>query len=332
MTLPPPRENEILIGHAAAEADMLAAMRGNRMHHAWLITGPEGIGKATLAYRFARRLLSGIHDGNDLSLPASNPVFKRVAAGTHADLLTIEREWDDKKKRMREGIVIETIRKVPQFLHLTPAEGGWRVVIIDGAEHMNRNAANAVLKMLEEPPNRAILLLVCATPGRLLPTIRSRCRTLGLQPLDDAAMETLLRIALPEGSAAERARLISLSEGSPGRALALAQSGGMALSEKAADIISQLPALDLAAAVDLADSLAAGEGAYSNFMDLLRHNLAAEVRAAARGAPSRLASIRSAGAWVEIWQSLNRLQQDTEQLNLDKRQALIQALVLLSAP
>ena len=331
MSLPPPRENEQLIGHPEAEAAMLAAMRSGRMHHAWLITGPEGIGKATLAFRFARRLLAGLPDGEDLSLPADHPVFNRVAAGTHADLLTIEREYDEKRKRLREGIIVETVRKVPDFLHLTPAEGGWRVVIIDGAEQMNRNAANALLKMLEEPPPRAILLLVCALPGRLLPTIRSRCRLLRLNPLDDDLMDRLLRTALPTSTKPERQVLIALAEGSPGRALLIAEGQGIALAQTAEQILDRLPALDLSAAMDLADKLAAGEGAYSDFMDLLRHVVAADVRKAARGDPTRLSGLRSPEAWVETWQAMTRLQHETEQLNLDKRQALIQALGLLSA-
>ncbi len=150
------------------------------MHHAWLITGAPGVGKATLAYRFARRLLAGVQPGDTLAVDPASPVFRRVAVGSHADLLTVEREWDDKKSRLRGEIVVDDARAISAFLRLTPAEGGWRVVVIDGAEHMNRNAANAVLKMLEEPPPRAVLLLTCAAPGRLLPTIRSRCRRLAL--------------------------------------------------------------------------------------------------------------------------------------------------------
>ncbi len=330
MSLAPPRENETLIGHAEAEAALVAAMRSGRMHHAWLITGPEGVGKATLAYRFARRLLAGVPEGDDLFLSASSPVFKRVAADTHADFLTVERGLDDKKKRLRSEIVVGDVRQVPAFLHLTPAEGGWRVVVIDGAEHMNRNAANAVLKMLEEPPSRAILLLVCAVPGRLLPTIRSRCCQLRLQALDDDQMEQLLRTGLPNATRAERVRLIALAEGSPGRALQLAEGNGIELSQKAEHILAQLPSLDMGQALELADALAAGEGAYSYFMDLLRHALSVEVRKTARGGVSRLANLRSPEAWVQCWQALTQLQHETELLNLDKKQALIQALVLLS--
>jgi DNA polymerase-3 subunit delta' len=188
MPAPDPRANPILLGHTEAEATILDAMRAGRMHHAWLITGPEGVGKATLAYRFARRLLAGRAAEDSLALDPANTVFRRVAAGSHADLKTIERVVNDKTKRMQAQIPVEKVREINGFMSLTPAEGGWRVVVVDGAEELNQASANALLKILEEPPPRAILLLVCAAPGRLLPTIRSRCRRLRLTPLADQPM------------------------------------------------------------------------------------------------------------------------------------------------
>jgi DNA polymerase-3 subunit delta' len=158
-----PRLAHLLIGHPRAEAAILDAMRGTRLHHAWLITGPEGVGKATLAFRFARRLLAG--GTTSLDMPPDHPVFRRIAAGTHADLLTVEREWDEKKKRMKKTIAADTARAIPPFLHLTAAEGGFRVVIVDGAEDLNPQSANALLKVLEEPPPRAVLMLVCNAPA-----------------------------------------------------------------------------------------------------------------------------------------------------------------------
>src|ERR1700730_8760597 len=192
--VPAPRENPGLIGHDAAEAVLLQAFASNRLPHGLLITGPHGIGKATLAFRFARFLLSHAAEQGggalfapssptSLALPTEHPVFRRVASSGHADLLTVERGIDPKRKRERTEIVGEDTRAIAAFLRLTPAEGAGRIVIVDTADEMNRNAANAVLKILEEPPDRAILILVSDNPGRLLPTIRSRCRPLSPPPV-----------------------------------------------------------------------------------------------------------------------------------------------------
>ena len=205
MPAPPPRANPRLLGHHAAEATLLEALRGGRMHHAWLITGPEGVGKATLAFRFARRLLAGASDSDSLALDPSHPVFRRVAVGSHADLLTIERAYDPKRKRLRTQIAVDDVRKINGFMGLTAAEGGWRVVVVDGAEDMNGPSANALLKVLEEPPPRAVILMVCSAPGRLLPTIRSRCRRLRLSALNDADMARAAG-GIPAGHAGRRAR------------------------------------------------------------------------------------------------------------------------------
>ncbi len=335
MTALPPRENPLLFGHTLAETQLLDALASGRMHHAWLITGAEGVGKATLAYRFARRLLAGHAPGSTaghpLAIDPKSPVFRRVAIGSHADLLTVEREWDEKKARLRGEIVVDDVRAVSAFLRLTPAEGGWRVVVIDGAEHMNRNAANALLKMLEEPPPRAILLLTCAAPGRLLPTIRSRCRRLGLQPLDEPAMATALGHYLPDMPASERTQLAAIAAGSPGRALLLAEEKGLQLATLAAEVLDGVPSFPLPRAIALADQLGGrGEDRFTPFMTLLCDALAASLRRAARGAPERLTQLRPLAEWAELWQSLTHILDETERLNLDRRQALLSSIVLLN--
>ena len=271
--LPDPRANPFLLGHEAAESALAVALAGGRLHHAWLITGPEGIGKATLAYRFARRLLAGRRrtgepgagdlsaaqpaderpgGAGELALDPTHPVFRRVAAGAHADLITVERGYDEKRKRVRSVITAEDVRRIAGFMALTPAEGGWRVAIVDGAEEMHPAAANALLKVLEEPPARAVLLLVSAAPGRLLPTIRSRCRRLRLSPLPDTAMAELLARALPEMAEAERSRLITLAEGSPGRAVLLAEAEGLAIAALVDDVLAALPSLPPTRAYEIA--------------------------------------------------------------------------------
>jgi DNA polymerase-3 subunit delta' len=335
MTAPSPRENDLLLGQDAAEHCLVDALGSGRMHHAWLITGPAGIGKATLAYRFARQLLAGGKPQDGLAMRADHPTFRRVAAGTHADLLTVEREWDEKRKKLRGEIVIDTVRGIAGFLRLTPAEGGWRVVIVDGAEDINRNAANALLKVLEEPPPRAVLLLVCSAAGRLLPTIRSRCRRLRMNPLDDPTMTTLLGRYLPHSDGAQRERLVSLSEGSIGRALALADTDGIPAAELVGRVLDALPHPSAGLGHDIADALGRHEDAFSTFMDLLRGAIANAVRDVARGRPDpdqlRLIGSRPLDAWVDIWQGLGTVQAETEGLYLDKRQAIASCVGMLAS-
>lgn len=312
-----PRENPDFIGHGEAVAALYHAATSARLHHAWLIGGQMGVGKATLAYRFARWLLAGASSA-DLSVPASHPAFKRVAANTHTDLLSIERRFDDKRKKMQSEIVIDTVLEVGRFLRLTAGEGGWRVVIVDGAEEMNRNAANALLKLLEEPPSRAILLLVSHAPGRLLPTIRSRCRSLNLSPLADAEVQTLLGAQAPELSGLDAKRVARLSEGSIGRALALAEENGVAIAGLVDEALSG--ALAPARAQAVADTLARSEDGYEVFMSLLRSGLATATRAAARAGQVGL------GRRIGLWEEFGKLERDVQNLNLDKRAAIIVAL------
>ncbi len=330
MTAPAPRENPHLVGHDAAERAILDALAGSRLHHAWLITGAEGVGKATLAYRFARRLLAGGAD--TLDVDPNHPTFRRVAAATHADLLTVEREWDDKKKRMKKNIAAEAVREVPGFLHLTPAEGGWRAVIVDGAEDMNAHSANALLKVLEEPPPRAVLMLISATPGRLLPTIRSRCRHLPLTPLSNPDLARAIALYLPTLLPEERDALMRLSEGAPGRAIALAEQGGLAIAGLVGEIVAALPEVSLLRGYEIADGLKE-EAAFDLFFSLLRGAIANAVTAHLRGAAdalqSRMLGLRGPAEWAALWSKLGDLQRETAQHNLERRQAVVTGLALL---
>jgi DNA polymerase III subunit delta' len=334
MPAPEPRANPILLGHDTAEATILEAMFAGRMHHAWLITGPEGVGKATLAYRFARRLLAGRPAERSLFLDPADPVFRRVAAGSHADMLTIEREYDPKRKRLRTQIAVDDVRKVAGFMHLTPAEGGWRVVVVDGAEDMNANSANALLKMLEEPPPRAVLLLISSSPGRLLPTIRSRCRRLRLGQLDDTTMDALLRRYLPDRSDDDRGRLITLADGAPGRAIMMAEDEGLAISVIVDGLLANVGDFPLSRGYEIADALARSETGFSTFMDLLRAGVSSAIRAAARGQADpeqeRMVAMRPIEAWGDLWFGLTRLQAETERFSLDKRQAIVAGLCMLT--
>ena len=332
--IPDPRENAFLVGHDDAERVLAEALLGQRMHHAWLITGPSGVGKATLAFRFARRLLAG--PAPSLHVPPNDPLFHRVAQSTHADLLTIERPWDERNRRLKAEIPVDAVRDAVEFMRLTPAEGGWRVVVIDGAEALNRNAANALLKLLEEPPPRSVLLLACSAPGRLLPTVRSRCRRLRLRPLDRDAMTLALTRLLPDHEAAERNRLIDFAEGSPGRAIALADTEGITLTALAARVLGSAPNASPREAYEVADRLGRDDQAYGAFMGQLRHELGQAIRQASRapsgplpGGQAWLAA-RPLAQWAEVWHALGALQDETERFHLDRRQAVVSGLALLN--
>ncbi|MBR0653763.1 DNA polymerase III subunit delta' [Plastoroseomonas arctica] len=322
-----PRANPELIGHEDAAAALERAARADRLHHAWLIAGPEGVGKATLAYRFARFLLAGRPDATPLlHVPAESSVFRRIAAAAHADLLTIEAGTLQGDRKRSDVINVDAARLIPGFFALTAAEGGWRVVVVDGAELMNPAAANAILKVLEEPPPRAVLLLVSSTPGRLLPTIRSRTRRLDLHPLPDATLHPIIAEWLPGMAEAERHALARLSGGSLGRALQLAESGGPAVHAMVEDALQAPTPVRV---MQIADRLAADRNgaSFGLFFTLLRRGLAEASADAARGttAPGWV-SARPLADWAGLWDRLGRLAEETERLNLDRKQAVLTGL------
>lgn len=359
---PEPRQNPDLRGHEQAEALLADAARSGRLHHAWLLTGPKGIGKATLAHRFARWLLAGHAEDADrgglfgsepdtgcsLATDPADPLFHRIAAGGHPDLMTLQREFDERAKRLRTEIVAADVRKVASFLALTAAEGGWRVVIVDGAEDMNRHAANALLKTLEEPPARSVLLLVSHAPGRLLPTIRSRCRKLALMPLGQELVTDLLKSYRPELGPEDAVRLAALGEGSIGRALDLHEAGGLALYHDMLTLLATLPETDVARLHGITDSVsrtrsdAGAYAAFDVFTDLLGWWIARLVRARAAGSlppelepgeaeiMSRLSASGSLDQWVELWEKLSRLFARAGSVNLDRKQVLLNAFFALA--
>ena len=311
----------ISLGHESAERELERLYRAGRLPHAILLGGPRGIGKATLAFRFARflvgprqqrrrgRFLSGGLGETGLAIDPESGVFRRVAAGGHADLLTVERAWDPRRKRLRGEIVVEDTREIGEFLRLTAAEEGWRVVVVDGAEEMNRNAANAVLKILEEPPSRALLLLVSHSPGRLLPTIRSRCRRLMLAPLPQAVAAPADR-ALP--AAARRGRGRAARRRSAAAASAARSSWSMPAGSpsiaRLLELLVQVPAMDSAKLHGFADRLARAdaEDGYRAVEELLAQFLARMATGTARGAlgPGQIPAGQIAAAEATAMQRL----------------------------
>lgn len=353
-----PRRNSELTGHEAAERRLLEAWSGGRMHHAWLIGGPPGVGKATLAYRFARFVLSQGAAGGDaasgglfgaaepprsLAVDPASATFHRVASGGCADLLTVERLRDEKKNRLKRDVAVDDVRRIAPFLHMTSGEGGWRVAIIDGADRMNHSGMNAVLKILEEPPPKALLLLVCDNPGGLLPTIRSRTRKLSLDPLPEETVATLLSRYVSGLDDYERAALAHMSEGSIGRAVALAGAGGAALYREMLDLLSGLPRMDRAAVQGFAEKIGrtGADELYETAVDLLTWWLARLVRGLATGVPpteivsgegaltARLAAAGGLERWLQVWEKTTREFARAEAANLDKTLVVASVLTAL---
>ncbi len=336
MTPPEPRANPELIGHDDAARTLEEAARSGRLPHAWLIAGPAGVGKATLAYRFARWLLAGLPTAPPgvvpLHLPEEHPVFRRIAAGAHADLFSMAPNTGERGKK--EVLRAEDARAALRFMAMTAAEGGWRAVVVEELERAEREVVpNILLKTLEEPPPRTVQLLVTSAPDRLLPTIRSRCRRLDLAPLPAPAMEGLLGRWLPELGGPERAGLARIADGCPGRALLLAEGEGLALQSLVDEVMAGLPRLDPRRAQDIADRVTARRdaAALTTFMALLRRAMAAGLRAAAReGVALPWAEGRSLAEWSTLWEKLGRLADETERLNLDRKQAVLSSLGMLS--
>ena len=222
--IPRPRETTTLVGHDAAQGAFAEGIATGRLHHAWLIGGPHGIGKATLAYGVARRLLAYPRGGGPagLDVAADDPVRGKVAGLSHPNLVALRRHRAPGAKALPTKISVDMVRRALDLFSATAADSGWRVCILDSAEDLNANAANALLKVLEEPPPRALFLILAHQPGRLLPTIRSRCRTLMLKPLRDDAVAQVVRglsPPFPQPEEASLARAVAQSEGSVARAL-----------------------------------------------------------------------------------------------------------------
>ncbi|HEU4810434.1 MAG TPA: DNA polymerase III subunit delta' [Sphingomicrobium sp.] len=273
----------MIAGHDKAVEQFRRAWDARTLHHAWLLAGPRGVGKASFASDAAVRVLSEAagppFDAVCLDTPDDHPTAKLIAAGSHPDMRWLQRLENEKTGNLARNISVDQVRGLGEFLGLTPALSDWRVVVIDSVDELEKSAANALLKMLEEPPPNTLFLLVSHAPGRLLPTIRSRCRRLQFEALDDDAMTSVLQEQLPDASTDERQRLIPLANGSVGRALAFASLELGPLETDALAILRQGDA-DNSKRSALASQLArkAAADRYAAFLDLLPSLVAKESR------------------------------------------------------
>lgn len=317
-----PRETLHLIGQDVALARAARAIRGGRPPQGWLISGPPGIGKATFAYRIARYLLTyGARDtgAGDLSVPANDPNALQVTAGSHPGLMVLKRNVNEKTGKLMTELSVSEVRRLAGFFGMTSGAGGWRVAIVDTADDMNTNAANALLKLLEEPPGRAMVILLANRPGQLLPTIRSRCQRLDLRTLDDATVADALKTYLPDMDANERNALARLAGGSIGAALTLASGEGGDLAADADRLIENAASPDILALLALGDRLWRMKDGLARFGDFLVEALAARIRAKARVSDAHLER------WTALLARLEDNFSRSRGLNLEPRQTILSA-------
>lgn len=317
-----PRGTAELFGHAEAEQTLLDAYRSARMPHAWLIGGERGIGKSTLAYRMARFVLAhpdpvqpAVQKAKSLAVKPDHPVARRIAGQAHSDLLALERVINEKTGKLFTEIRVDDVRRSVSFFGSTAGEGGWRVAIVDPMEELNRAGDNALLKVLEEPPRRSLLLLVSHSPGRVLPTIRSRCRTLMLRPLADGEVAKAAASALGrEAGEADIRAAAEAAEGSVGRALLLLEGDALELREQIIGLLGNLPKLDPQALHALGDEIAGTDAApLSAFMDTVNSWLSNQLVSPASADKRRLARI------AEAWEKVNQAGFDAAEYNLDRK-------------
>jgi DNA polymerase-3 subunit delta' len=323
--IPEPCENPLLLGHEEARHLLASAIGAGKLHHALLLAGPQGIGKATLAFHLAYHLLSGTRGGDeDITFTAPDPAsqtFRLIAQGAHPSLLHLTRPFMEKERKFRTVITVEEIRRVSRFLSMTSFDGGYRVVIVDPAEDMNTSAANALLKSLEEPPPRTIFILITHSPGRLLPTIRSRCQVMRLQPLDDALLaDVLARLGaeIPSDPAA-RDTLFEQAGGSPRNAFLLTQYGGLEIAEAIAAVLS-------ARRFDVEQAYKLGEAVNGRERDvqfsIFNRNLLELLAKQAEGAAAQ-SHREHAFRLSELWQGVQDAVVETDTYNLDRRQHVV---------
>lgn len=328
---PTPRQTTALFGHADAEQTLLDAYRSGKIAHAWLIGGPRGIGKATLAYRMARFVLANpkaempaVARATTLAVAGDNAVARQVASGAHGGLLTLERTANDRGV-LRTVITVDESRETISFFGSTAAVDGWRVCVVDTVDELNANAANALLKVIEEPPARSLFLLVSHAPARVLATIRSRCRKLTLRPLGE--IDVIRAAALASGRSEADPELIAAAaagEGSVGQVLDRLGGETLGLQQQTAALLAALPQLDPRALHALGDKLGLNDRvALAAFIDTVERWMSERLHGEGATLP-RLARL------AEVWDNVARAARDTADYNLERKPLVFSVFGMLA--
>ena len=334
----PPRLTRILTGHAKPQADFLAALNGGRMPHAWLLTGPKGVGKASFAYLAARLVLSG-GSATAMSPALESDDAHLVEEGAHPDLFVLKRDYNPKTQKFRGDIPAEAARDLRQSFNLSAGRGGWRVAIIDSIDELNRYGVNALLKLIEEPPEKCLFLIICHNPGRLLDTIRSRCRMLSFNALDESDLQSIVHGRLEGSDPNEVAASAFLAQGSAGYALMLSEEGGFDLYREMIGVLETAPQLDVEKLHGLAGRFGARAAPeqFAIFCFLLSGWLHRYVRFVSTGAGFQpvfegeealvnrlLGDGLGVEPFVALWEKVEQDSRAVEALNLDKKQAVLE--------